>query len=81
MSKILGIDYGKVRVGIAVSDDSSTIAFGRKVIDNNKHLYNELKKIITEENISQIVLGYPLNLKGQKTMGLLRVTNFWIKYL
>ncbi len=76
MSKILGIDYGKVRVGIAVSDDSSTIAFGRKVIDNNKHLYNELKKIITEENISQIVLGYPLNLKGQKTQQTLETEKF-----
>lgn len=67
MSKILGIDYGKVRIGIAVSDESYTIAFGRKVIENNKNLYNELKKIISEENITLIILGYPLNLKGLKT--------------
>lgn len=76
MSKILGIDYGKVRIGIAVSDESFTIAFGRKVIDNNKNLYNELKKIISEENISQIVLGYPLNLKGQKTQQTLETEKF-----
>lgn len=76
MSKILGIDYGKKRIGIAVSDESYTIAFGRKIIENNKNLFTELKKIISEENISKVVIGYPLNLKGQKTPQTLETEKF-----
>lgn len=76
MAKILGIDYGAVRIGIAVSDESATIAFGREVISNNPKAIERIKKLITDENITSVVLGYPLNLKGEKTPQTLEVESF-----
>ena len=76
MSKILGIDHGSVRLGIAVSDDNASIAFGREVIPNNKTTYDKIKKIISEDEIKKIVIGYPLNLKGEKTQQTLEVEKF-----
>ena len=67
MAKILGIDHGVVRVGIAVSDESSSIAFGREVIPNNKDIFKRILQYIGDENITLIVLGYPLNLKGERS--------------
>lgn len=67
MAKFLGLDFGKVRIGTAVSDEDFTIAFGREAILNDKTIFQKLKKIIDEENISEIILGFPLNLKGEKT--------------
>ena len=67
MGKILGIDHGSVRIGIALSDESLTIAFGRDVLPNDKKLVDKLKKIILDENVSQVIIGYPLSLNGKKT--------------
>ncbi len=76
MSKILGIDHGSVRIGIAVSDDSASIAFGREAISNNKDALKRIKQIVTDEEITLAVLGYPLNLKGEKTPQTLEVEKF-----
>lgn len=69
MSKIIGIDHGSVRIGIAVSDDSSTVAFGREAIQGKDaaKAVSYIKKLASEENASTIVIGYPLNLKAEKT--------------
>jgi putative holliday junction resolvase len=67
MSKYLGIDYGSKRIGIAVSDEGKKIAFPRKHIINNENLFFELIKIIKEEDISNIIIGYPENLKSEET--------------
>ncbi len=76
MAKILGIDHGIVRIGIAVSDESSTIAFGREIILNNKDVFAKIKKFITDEYITQIVIGYPLTLKGERSEQTLAVEKF-----
>lgn len=76
MAKILGIDHGIVRIGIAVSDESSTIAFGREIILNNKDVFTKIKKFISDEYITQIVIGYPLTLKGEKSEQTLAVEKF-----
>jgi putative Holliday junction resolvase len=72
----MGIDYGSVRIGIATSDLSRTIAFGKQAIDNNKSSLDKILEIINTENISMIVLGYPLNLKGSKTAQTIEVEKF-----
>ena len=76
MGRVLGIDHGSVRIGIAVSDESNIIAFAREVIANDKKCIENIKKIAAGNNISQIVLGYPLNLKGEKTRQTLEVEAF-----
>lgn len=55
--KILGIDYGSKNIGIAISDENKKVAFPKKVLNNNSVFFENLKKIIKEENVSKIVIG------------------------
>jgi len=65
-SSILGIDLGKKRTGIAVSDINQKIASPLKVIENMKfnEILNILEKIVTERNICAIIVGDPINMDG-----------------
>lgn len=74
--KILALDYGSVRIGVALSDETGTIAFGKKVISNQPSLYSQIEDIVKSENVIEIVIGYPLNLKGEKTEQTLEVEKF-----
>lgn len=63
--KLLGIDWGKVRCGIALSDASQKFVFAREQIDcKQKNLLNEILKIIKEDNIKAVVVGLPLRSDG-----------------
>ena len=66
MSKVIGIDYGKKRIGIAISDIDQKIAFPLKTVENNKAI-EILKKIIESEKVVSIVVGVPINLDGSNT--------------
>ena len=74
--KILGIDYGSIRIGIALSDITRTIAFGREVLENNPGVLKSLLKIIRDEDVKEIVIGYPLNMKGERSKQTIEVENF-----
>ena len=63
--RYLGIDYGTKRVGVAVSDESSVMAFPYAILENNKKLVTEVKAICEKENIAQIIVGESLDFKGQ----------------
>ncbi len=66
-TKYLGIDFGLKRVGISVSDESKKFAFQRDHLLNDDKLFEKLIRLIKEENISLIVLGYPLRFNSEKT--------------
>ena len=78
--KYLCIDYGLRRVGIAVSDEDKKYSFSRDYLYNDDSLFNKLLLLIKQENISKIILGYPLNFKSQKTDHTLEVENFKRKF-
>lgn len=66
--RILGIDYGDVRIGLAVSDLTGMIAQAVGVIsgrDEEKRL-NELDGYMAQYSPETVVLGYPLNMNGTK---------------
>ena len=68
-SRIMGIDYGDVRTGIAISDLLGITAQGLESINhgnNEKMLLNRIAEIITEYEIGKIVIGYPLNMNASK---------------
>jgi len=68
MSKILGIDYGSVRVGTALSNDDQTIAFPRVTIESKEEVYEpHIEELIETENVSEIVIGLPLGFDGGDT--------------
>lgn len=64
--RILGIDYGDSRVGVAVSDPLGLTAQGVRTIKNKntKKLLGELSEIIGEYNPEKIVIGLPKNMDG-----------------
>lgn len=66
-SKYLGIDYGLKRVGISISDNSKKYAFQREHILNDNKLFDKVLELIRIENISKIIIGYPLRFNSEKT--------------
>jgi len=67
-SRLLGIDPGKKRVGLAISDEDKLVSTPLKTIikKNNSNLAKEIKEIIEENNIKGIVVGNPINMDGSK---------------
>ena len=65
-SRLLGIDPGKNRVGLAISDENKLVSTPLKTIikKNNSNLAKEIKEIIEENNIKGIVVGNPINMDG-----------------
>jgi len=57
--RILGIDYGSTRVGLAVSDPLRIIAQGVGTIDNDDRLYDRIAVIIREQEVALILVGMP----------------------
>ncbi|MDO8523795.1 MAG: Holliday junction resolvase RuvX [bacterium] len=55
--KYLGIDYGAKRVGIAMSDDSGSIAFPKTTFPNNAALLKTLAELIRKEHVGAVVMG------------------------
>ncbi len=76
--KILGIDHGLKRVGLATGDTETKIAtpFGLVKVESENQLMLELKKIIAEEDIELVVVGEPLGLAGQMTTQSQIIDNF-----
>ncbi len=62
MARFLGIDYGGRRVGISLSDDSCSIAFPHKIIENSNRLVSDIGDLVKKEHISGIVVGLPRSL-------------------
>ena len=62
--KIIGIDFGLAKVGLAISDPSRVIALPLKVIryKNKEDLISELKNISEERDVKKFVIGYPISM-------------------
>ena len=78
MNRILGIDYGEVRVGLALSDLTQTIAKPFKTINykNFDDLLDQLKMIIINNKVCKLVVGLPYNMKGEDTKQTIKVKEF-----
>lgn len=55
--KYLGIDYGKKRIGLSVSDDEGKVAFPNTVMDNTPNVLSSLAELVDREKIERIVFG------------------------
>ncbi len=75
MARILSIDYGKKRTGLAVTDPMQIIANGLTTVDT-KDLFDFLANYIRQEEVERIIIGKPMQLDGQPSENLARVENF-----
>lgn len=66
MARILAIDYGKKRTGLAVTDPLQIIATGLTTVDTDGLIYF-LKQYFKEEPVELVLVGYPLNLDDSPT--------------
>lgn len=64
MGKIIAIDFGLKKTGIAITDDSNRFAFGLTTVESIR-LMSFLKQLIPTEKITTIVLGYPTKLNTE----------------
>lgn len=63
--RILGIDFGKKRVGISMTDEKGMMAFPHGVYDNDFTLVDRVVSLINEKDIKEIVIGHSLNKEGK----------------
>ncbi len=64
MGRILGIDFGDRRIGLALSDPTQTLARPFRMLEASSRLDEELRRVVREQSITKIVLGYPRNMDG-----------------
>jgi putative Holliday junction resolvase len=76
MSRIIGIDYGTKRVGVAVSDDSDSFAFPYTVLENNETLLESVVDLATKQAAELIVIGEADNPAGGENTVTRRITIF-----
>ena len=67
MARVLGIDPGSRRCGIALTDSKRTMAFPRPAVPVDDALFTTLKALIEEESVDLVVVGRPVALSGNET--------------
>ena len=75
MGRILSIDYGKKRTGLAVTDPLKLIANGLATVETSG-LFDFLKGYVSREGVEEIVIGRPTQPNGQPSENLARVEQF-----
>ena len=78
MGRLLAIDYGTRRVGLALSDPLKMIAspYGTIINKGNSNLIVEIERIIAAEDVEQTIIGLPLGMAGQITEQTKKVEEF-----
>ncbi len=64
-TRFLGIDFGTKRIGVAISDENSTLAFPKEIVQNDKDTFKRLREIIQKENVREIVVGESVDFSGK----------------
>lgn len=67
MARVLGIDPGTKRCGIAITNAAQTMAFPRPAIARDGQTLRRIKELIEGEEVGSIVIGRPLALSGNET--------------
>ena len=75
MARILSIDYGKKRTGLAVTDPLQLIAGGLATVSTSE-LFNYLQDYIKREQVEKVIIGKPLQTNGEPSENLNRVQQF-----
>lgn len=77
--RILSIDYGKKRTGLAVTDPLQIIAGGLGTVETSV-LFEYIEAYILREQVERIVIGKPMQPNGQPSENMVRVKNFFNRW-
>lgn len=75
MSRILAIDYGRKRVGLAVSDPMKIIATRLETVHSSK-IWEFFEQYFQNETIERVVIGYPVQLNNEPSNALIYINPF-----
>lgn len=75
MGRILAIDYGKKRVGLAVTDPMQIIANKLTTVPSHQ-IFDFLKDYFQKEQVEQVVIGYPLQMNNEASEAVLYINPF-----
>jgi putative holliday junction resolvase len=64
--RLLGLDYGKKRIGLALSDPMGWSAQPIGFLLNDSKILDQLSALVRKHDVSEVVLGYPLSLSGKE---------------
>jgi putative Holliday junction resolvase len=67
MARILGIDPGTKRCGVAITDSAQTMAFPRPALRADESLMSSLSQLVADELVAVVVVGRPVALSGKET--------------
>lgn len=67
VSHVLGVDFGKAKIGLAIADGETKMAFAYDTIKNDGEFLQKLKEIIEKENIKSIVFGMTMHTKDKQS--------------
>lgn len=73
--RVVSIDYGKKRTGLAVTDPLQIIANGLVTVDTG-NLFDYLRQYVAQEQVERIVIGKPMQTNGRPSENLARVEQF-----
>jgi len=78
VGRLLGVDHGDRRIGLALSDPIPIIASPLKTvtINNNQDAIDAILEIINEYEVVLVVIGLPIGMKGQETAQTIHVRKF-----
>lgn len=62
--RYLGIDYGSKKIGLALSDESGSMAFPHTVVPNDESFMQTLTDLVANEKVGEIVIGHSRNKAG-----------------
>ena len=74
--KYLGIDYGTKRIGVAVSDDTASLAFPLTTIKTGEKALPEILELIRKNSVEKVVLGESRDFKGEVNLVMKKVEQF-----
>lgn len=69
MGRVMAIDLGKKRVGVAFSDEQAFMCIDALAFEvrDDRDLIKRIEKLVDERGVAEIVIGYPINLKSERT--------------
>ena len=63
--RVVGLDLGSRRIGVAVSDPTGTLASPYEVVERSPRSHDEIRRIVEEVEAERVVVGLPLSLSGK----------------
>ncbi|PIR73229.1 MAG: Holliday junction resolvase RuvX [Candidatus Moranbacteria bacterium CG10_big_fil_rev_8_21_14_0_10_35_21] len=67
ISHVLGVDFGQAKIGLALADMETKIAFAHKTLENKANIFQKLSEIVQNKKVEKIIVGMPIHKASDDT--------------